>query len=154
MQIYYSSLEAIQQQTRQLDNEQCRHCKQTHQLVSHGFLYKKRVGAEPEAIGKRVFCSNRYRHTGCGRTVQLYLDSTVRYLHHAGGWVVAFVLSLITGMTVENAYRQATGTATPRNAYRWLNRLGAQLSFYRRLSHRPPLPDTDPIVARHRPLRR
>lgn len=146
MQIYYPSLQAIQQQTLQLDNEQCEHCKQTHQLVSHGFIRKKRVGAEPEAVGKRVFCSNRNHHTGCGRTVQLYLDSTVRYLHHAGCCVVAFVLLLILGMTIQHAYHHATGAATPRNAFRWLNKLWAQLSFYRSLSHQPWLPETDPVA--------
>jgi hypothetical protein len=114
---------------------------------------QKKVGANPEAVGKRVFCSNRNNHTGCGRTVQLYLDSTVRYLHYAGCCVVAFVLSLTTGMTIQRAYQAATGTATPRNAYRWLNRLAAQLSFYRSLSHQPPLQDADPIVAANRPLR-
>lgn len=137
----------------QLDHAQCTHCKQAHQLISHGFIRKKRVGAEPEAVGKRVFCSNRNQRTGCGRTVQLYLDLTVRYLHHAGSCVVAFVLSLMAGMSIEHAYHHATGVATPRNAYRWLHRLYAQLSFYRSLSHRLPLQDTDPIVAVNRPLR-
>lgn len=143
MQIYYPSLHIIEQQTRQLDNEPCLHCRQTHQLVSHGFIHKKRVGADPEAIGKRVFCSNRNRHTGCGRTMQLYLDSTVRYLHYAGSQVVAFVLALMAGMTVQQAYCQTTGTADPRHAYRWLNWLCAQLSCYRSLAHRPALPDSD-----------
>ena len=63
MQIYYPSLQAIEQQTMQLDNEQCVHCKQAHQLVSHGFIRKKRVGAEPEAVGKRVRC--RHIRPGC-----------------------------------------------------------------------------------------
>lgn len=153
MQIYYANLHAIEQQTMQLDNEQCAHCKQTHQLVSHGFVRKKRVGAEPEAVGKRVFCSNRNRRTGCGRTMQLYVDSIIRYLHHAGCCVVAFVLALMADMTIQRAYHHAIGCSTPRNAYRWLNRLGAQLSVYRSLSHRPPLPDTPAIVAVNRPVR-
>ena len=153
MQIYYPSLQAIEQQTMQLGSEQCVHCKQAHQLVSHGFIRKKRMGGEPEAVGKRVFCSNRHRYTGCGRTVQLYLDSTLRYLHYAGITVVAFVLALITGMTNQRAYHHATGAATPRNAYRWLNRLGAQMSAYRSLSHRPALQDTGPGVAANWPLR-
>ena len=147
MQRYYSSLPAIEQQTRQLEHAQCAHCKQTQQLVSHGFIRKKRVGAEPEAVGKRVFCSNRNNRTGCGRTMQLYVESTVRYLHFSGSCVVAFVLSLIAGLTVEHAYDLATGTATPRNAYRWMNRLRAQLSAYRSLSHRAPLQDATAIGA-------
>jgi len=156
MQIYYPSLQAIEQQTMQLDCEQCGHCKQTHQLVSHGFIRKKRVGGEPEAVGNRVFCSNRLNHTGCGRTVQLYLDSTLRYLHYAGIAVVAFVLSLIAGMTIRNAYHHATGAVTPRNAYRWLKRLCAHLSVYHSLSHQAPLQNTADaalVVASNRRLR-
>lgn len=153
MQIYYASLQAIEQQTMQLDLARCPHCGQSHQLVSHGFIYKKQVGAEPEAVGKRVFCSNRYQHTGCGRTMQLYLDATVRYLHHAGSAVVAFALSLMAGMSIQLAYYHATGTATPRHAYRWLNRLCAQSSAYRSLAHRPPLQDCAPGAAANRPAR-
>jgi hypothetical protein len=150
MQIYYPSLSAIQQQTMQLDHAQCAHCQQSRQLVSHGFIRKKRVGAEPEAVGKRVFCSNRNHRTGCGRTMQLYLAATVRYLHHAGCSVVAFVWSLMAGMTIQHAYRQATGAATPRHAYRWLNRLRGQLSAYRSLSHRPLLQEPAPNAAANR----
>lgn len=137
MQIYYPSHQAIEQTTRQLDNAQCRHCQQTQQLVSHGMVYKKQVGGEPAMIGKRVFCSNRNQHTGCGRTMRLYLDAMVRYLHYTGEQVVAFVLALMAGMTMQLAYCQATGTSDPRHAYRWLHRLCAQLSSYRSLWHRP-----------------
>lgn len=150
MHIYYPSLSAIEQQTRQLDQAPCRYCGQTHQLISHGFVYKKQAGAEPQAVGKRVFCSNRQRYTGCGRTMRLYLDSTLRWLHYTGAHVVAFMLALITGGTVQQAYWQATGTADPRHAWRWLNRIDAQLSCYRSLSHQPPLQDADasaPVAA-------
>jgi hypothetical protein len=41
MQIYYESLDAITQQTAQLDRLSCRHCGQTAQLISHGYIYKK-----------------------------------------------------------------------------------------------------------------
>ena len=157
MHIYYPSLSAIEQQTRQLDQVPCHHCRQTNQLVSHGFVYKKQTGTEPQAVGKRVFCSNRQHYTGCGRTMRLYLDATVRWLRYAGAQVVAFIWVLIAGSTVQQAYWQATGTADPRHANRWLHRLGAQLSGYRSLSHRPPLQDADIAaavsVAANRPVR-
>jgi len=153
MRTYYPSLPAIEQQTGQLEHEHCAHCKQAHQLVCHGFVRRKRVGGEPEALGKRVFCSNRNNRMGCGRTMQLYLESTIRYLHHAGERVVTFVLSLLNGMSIQHAYRHATGTVTPRHVYRWLNRLCAQLSVYRSLSHRPPLRDVVPTIVAHRPER-
>lgn len=140
MRIYFTSLQAIDHQTRQLEHELCRHCRAAHQLVSHGFVYKNRTGAKPEAVGKRVFCSNRGRFAGCGRTSQLYLDAVIRHLHYAGDRLVAFVLALIHGRTVQQAYSGVTGTADPRNAYRWLNRLHGQLSTFRSLAHQVPLP--------------
>lgn len=153
MQIYFPSLQAICQQTTQLDLAQCAHCQRSRQLVSHGFIRKKRVGAEPEAVGKRVFCSNRNQRTGCGRTMQLYLDATVRYLHHGSATVVALVLSLMAGMSIERAYTGITGAGTARNAYRWLARLSAQLPCYRSLSHRPPLREPGAAAAPDRSLR-
>lgn len=140
MKIYYANLQAMEQQTRALGNEQCHHCNRSHQLISHGFVYKKQSMAEPkQAAGKRVFCSNRGAHTGCGRTMQLYLDSTVRYLHYWGRCVVSFVLALMTNVTIQQAYQHATGTAEPRHAYRWLAKLFSQLSAYRCLLHQPTL---------------
>lgn len=153
MQRFYPNLQAIAQQTMQLDHAQCAHCRQSHQLVSHGFIRKKRVGAEPEAVGKRVFCSNRQHRTGCGRTMQLYLDVTVRYLHYAGCAVAVFLVSLSTGMSIQHAYHHATGAGTPRHAYRWLHRLCAQLSIYRSLSHQPSLRNAALIVPADRPVR-
>ena len=138
MKIYHASLHAMQQQTMDLYHEQCKHCQQSQQLISHGFVYKKQAVAAPQqAIGKRVFCSNRDGRTGCGRTMRLYLDTRVRYLHYAGCCVVAFVLLLMRGLSVQHAYLQATGTEDPRNAYRWLNKLWARLSHYRSLLHQP-----------------
>lgn len=151
MQIYYPSLIAIEQQTAQLDHASCRHCQRTQQLVSHGYIRKKQRLADPIAVGKRVFCSNRQRYTGCGRTMQLYLDQTVRYLHYSGAAVVAMVLALIAGATIQQAYQQATHTTTARNAYRWLTRLCAQLTAYRSVTHRAPLPSVGADHAQHPP---
>jgi hypothetical protein len=156
MKTYYSNLDAIHQQPLQLQLEHCKHCQQTQQLVSHGFIRKKRNCADPQAVGKRVFCSNRHQRTGCGRTMQLYLDSTLRYLHHAGSAVVAFVLLLLAGIPIGLAYMQATGKDTPRHAYRWLHRLHAQISTYRSLFHQPLLEQQQQTttVATHDPSHR
>lgn len=75
--------------------------------------------------------------------MQLYLDATIRYLHYLGGCVVAFVLTLVAGATVQQAYETATGTAEPRNAYRWLDKLMAQLSAHRSVAHQPLVPHVE-----------
>ena len=98
----------------------------------------------PVAVGKRVFCSNRNHHARCGRTTQLYLAETIRYLHYSGSVVMAFILALMAKTSIAHAYTRATTTATPRHAYRWLNGLCAQLSSYRSLLHQPRIPISHP----------
>jgi hypothetical protein len=78
--------------------------------------------------------------------MRLYLDATVRWLRYAGAHVVVFMLALMAGSTVQQAYVQATGTDDPRHAYRWLHRLDGQLSGYRSLSHQPPLQDAEVVA--------
>jgi len=85
--------------------------------------------------------------------MQLYVNATIRYLHHAGQCVVAFVQALTAGNTIHHACQHATGRlSSPRHAYRWLHRLTDQLSCYRSLAHRPSL-RSDPASTLNRPVR-
>jgi hypothetical protein len=77
--------------------------------------------------------------------MQLVLDSSLRSMHYAGAAVVVFVLLLMTGCCIAAAYTQVSKAQTPRHAYRWLQRLHANMSVYRSLVHQPPLDQsTDP----------
>jgi hypothetical protein len=154
MRIFYSSLSAIEQQTSQLEFAICRHCQQDRQLVSHGFVYKKLHGGKRQAVGKRVFCSDRGQRFGCGRTMQLYLDSVVHGMHYAGQVLIAFMAALMIGLSVQHAYRRATGAAECRHAWVWLNRLEQQLSTHRTYAHQAPLRQRfDPAAQPRRPPR-
>jgi hypothetical protein len=146
MQIYYSDIETLHQKTMQLKEERCPHCQEAHQQVSHGFVYKKQVGGALQPIGKRIFCSNRHRRTGCGRTTQLYVASIIRYLHYLGTFMIAFIVAMMKGLSVAQAYHQVTRTESPRHAYRWMNRLMNHLSFYRSLLHQPCLIDSASVT--------
>lgn len=141
MLIYYPSLQAIEQQSRQLCDTACHHCGKTCNLLSHGYIRKKQHGGDPLPVGKRVFCSNRRSHDGCGRTIRLFLDNAIGRLHATADQVSAFVLALVAGMAVAPAYLLATGAPT-RNAWRWLIKMQAQLPTWRSLDHQPPLPVT------------
>jgi len=136
MTTYFSSLQDIERYTHQLQHETCQHCKHTQQLLSHGYIRKKSEGSSP--VGKRIFCSNRHPHTGCGRTLQLYLASVVPALHYPGSVLIAFFLAFIQGITITKAYLTATGACSARNAFRWLHKAMARLSHFRSLFH-PPL---------------
>jgi hypothetical protein len=152
MQQYHPDLQAIDLQTRQLEHQRCPHCQRA-QFVSHGYVYQKRSGAEPEAVGKRVFCSNRNRRTGCGRTLRLYLDRALRYFHYSGLQLLAFVFAVLTGQSVRQAYWHATRCPEARHAWRWLQRLQLQLPAYRTLQHCPSLPGSPTAPPERRPAR-
>lgn len=141
MLIYYASLQAIEQQSRQLCGTACHHCGKTCNLLSHGYIRKKQHGGQPLPVGKRVFCSNRRSHDGCGRTIRLFLDNAIRGLHASADQVSAFVLALAAGVAVARAYLLATG-GPARNAWRWIGKMQIQLPPSRSLAHQPPRPVT------------
>jgi len=135
MQKYFNNIESIDSFSLSLDYHkdvlQCAHCSRNDQFVSHGFVYKQRSQTLREKVGKRIFCSNRYGHTGCGRTFRLYIAEEFPCLQYSAAHLLVFLYALITHVTVQQAYEKATGTNEPRNAWRWLNKLQQKLIEYR-----------------------
>jgi len=148
MRSFFNTLDSLHQFTLELDRHperQCRHCAQCHQLVSHGFVYQKQHGGDPQPIGKRILCSNRCGKTGCGRTERLYLTERIPRLRHGASRVFVFICALIAGATIAQAYQQATGCDQPRHAFRWLRQLERALPQHRRYLSRPaPTSGPDP----------
>lgn len=127
MKRYFDNLTQLLRFVRSLDCQpapvRCQHCAQSDQWVAHDAVYKKQHQAPPRAVGKRIFCSNRYGRSGCGRTTRFYLTSGLARLHYSATHLTAFVLALLSGVSIQQAYTQATGSTDPRNAYRWLHKL-------------------------------
>ncbi|NOZ51833.1 MAG: hypothetical protein GXP08_01630 [Gammaproteobacteria bacterium] len=132
---FFNDLEPLQQFTLSLDYHQdkmqCIKCLQHDQFVSHGFVYKKQRQGNKGIVGKRIFCSNRYGRNGCGSTHRLYLAEQVPTLQYTTDHLFRFLFELIAYVSIQNAYHKATGTESPRHAYRWLNKLTVKLSDYR-----------------------
>lgn len=135
MKRFYPDFESIQAFTHSLDYHQseleCTHCLKRDQFVSHGIIYKQRSSARGEKVGKRLFCSNRYGRSGCGRTFQLYIAAEVPAHRYGAAHLLAFIVALLAKVPISEAYHQATGQLEPRNAWRWLKRLMFKLSDYR-----------------------
>ncbi len=135
MQRFFDDFDSIHQFTRSLDYHQdklaCAHCLKNDQWVSHGVVYKQRAIAVKAPVGKRIFCSNRYGRSGCGRTFQLYVASEFPSFQYGAAHLFVFITSLLLNLTVSDAYHKATAQFEPRNAWRWLKRLMRRLSEYR-----------------------
>lgn len=135
MDTFYPDIESLDAFTFSLDGQgeqiQCKHCRQSGQMISHGFIYKQHAPAEKEPVGKRVFCSNRYGRSGCGKTHQLYVAHCLPYRRYGAAQLRIFLTSLLLERSLEDAYEAATGQVEPRNAWRWLKRLMLKLTDFR-----------------------
>jgi len=137
MQKFYDNYDLINQFTLSLgfhQNElECAHCLKSDQFVSHGIVYKKRSDIQMEKVGKRIFCSNRYGRSGCGRTFQLYVASEIPDFQYGAAHLYVFIVSLLANMTIAESYFKAIkqDDLEPRNAWRWLDKLMEKLSAYR-----------------------
>jgi hypothetical protein len=61
----------------------CPHCKQVGNLIKHGFLrgYDQQHQLDRAVRATRVYCSNRFRASGCGRTFSVWLADRVKRLY-------------------------------------------------------------------------
>lgn len=103
--------------------EACPHCGCVGALNAHGWLrgYSE-LGSERVVRGRRVFCSNRHRRPGCGRTFSVLLCGVL------GGFVVgAETLSRFATAVLSGASRKAAwerlGKLSVHSGYRLWHRL-------------------------------
>lgn len=85
--------------------KRCDHCGITGMLILHGFIYGYDEYRTYHRIkGRRVFCSNRNRRNGCGRTLSYrIIDFMERSLISTlAAW--RFLKSILMGKSIEKAY--------------------------------------------------
>lgn len=135
---FFLKFDQIETTTRDLSihgkDYPCFNCGGTTEWVSHGFIYKANVyGLTP--IGKRIFCSNRHGRHGCGKTQRFLSSLWSERIHVALERVCLFLLALSTTQSVSKAYQKVTHSQSPRQAWRWLNKLQVRLPDFKTLLH-------------------
>ena len=112
---------------------QCPHCRRTGALIGHGLLrgYAEQT-SEVVVRGRRVFCSNRGRRPGCGRTFSMLLSTVL------SGFVVRtltlfrFARAVLGGLTRRSAWLgAAAGALSLSSGYRLWRRLSGAQSWLR-----------------------
>ena len=126
--------------------EACPHCRQTGWLIGHGWLrgYAERDGGL-RVRGRRLFCSNRFRRRGCGRTVAVLLADVLPRLVVGALCLFRFVSRVVEGATRLAAWRSALrGVTSSRHAYRlWHHVVAAHGRIASALVQRCPPPTFD-----------
>jgi hypothetical protein len=77
----------------------CPHCRRVGMLVRHGYLrgYDDACARRKTVRARRIFCSNRHRRTGCGRTFSVWIASKIRRLSLTSRSLLAFLQRAIAG---------------------------------------------------------
>jgi hypothetical protein len=77
----------------------CPHCRQVGMLVRHGFLrgYDDSSPRCKTIRARRIFCSNRHRRTGCGRTFSVWIASKIRRISLTSRGLLAFLQRAVMG---------------------------------------------------------
>lgn len=77
-----SSQKDVDDRLARLKMTPCPHCKMSGALIKHGFLrgYDQNHQLNKTVRAARVFCSNRHRAAGCGRTFSVWIADKIKHL--------------------------------------------------------------------------
>ena len=138
---YCSNESELLQYQRELKFVSCPHCGQVGFLICHGFLcgYAE-TGQEIAVRGRRIFCSNRYRRRGCGRTFSVLLADVLRGFVVRAGTLWRFVLGVIGGLSRKASWERVQTDFSLESGYRLWRRIQGAQSRIRELlcRERPP----------------
>jgi len=103
----------------------CPHCKRTGTLILHGYLFGYDLGVYSKRVlkGRRIFCSNRNRKQGCGKTFSVFkADRLKRFsIQTSGLW--SFLKNIAGGMNLFQAFRSLGIALKTTSIYRLYNRI-------------------------------
>jgi hypothetical protein len=135
----------------------CPHCGRAETLNAHGPLrgYVER-GSEFVVRGWRVYCANRGRRRGCGRTFSALLAEVLWGFVTRAETLLGFVLEVLGGASRATAWRRVSSGSSLRNGYRLWKRLSEEQPRLRSLlcRHTPPVSSEsrEPLQALRRHL--
>lgn len=77
----------------------CPHCKRVGMLICHGYLrgYDECNFQRTTVRARRIFCSNRHRRRGCGRTFSVWAADKIRRLSLTTRALGRFLMAAVAG---------------------------------------------------------
>ncbi len=101
----------------------CPHCNFSSFLILHGFLYGfcEHSGLTRKR-GRRVFCSNRNKKTGCGKTFSILKSDIIKKYIISAITIWKFLSKIKDGKSLADAFRQSGSRLEESSAYRIFNK--------------------------------
>lgn len=148
IQRFYSCGESFQHFYFRLKQTPCPHCKSTGSLILHGYLcgYNTAVYGEKIIRGRRIFCSNRNRRSGCGKTFSILAANILKHFNICANSLWRFLNNIAEGMSKIQAMKKANLPFSDSTSYRLLKKFSIGQSRVRTLLLRQsPSPRTPDI---------
>lgn len=102
----------------------CPHCLHTGFLILHGYLYgfTESDTAGRIAKGRRIFCSNRNRKNGCGKTFSILMAGFIKNHIVSSQTLSRFLSNIKEGKSKAQANRDSGGKMKASTVYRIFNK--------------------------------
>jgi hypothetical protein len=110
----------------------CPHCKEVGSLIKHGFLrgYDQEHQRNKTVRAARVYCSNRNRATGCGRTFSVWMADRIKQLFLCADSLWQYLSDAINSGNKLDAFRKLHSGLSDSAPYRiWRRFLNAQAAI-------------------------
>ena len=93
-------------------------------LIMHGYLYGYDEVCNEYGMtrGRRIFCSNRNKRTGCGRTINLLKSIIIKSFTITASAISRFLDNIIKGFNILTAFRLLNLKAGKSTPYRLFER--------------------------------
>ncbi len=126
----------------------CPHCKITGALIKHGFLrgYDQDHQLNKTVRAARVFCSNRHRAAGCGRTFSVWIADRIKHLFLSADSLWQFLKAAVSSGNKLSAFRNLNSGLSDSAPYHiWRRFLNAQAAIRTALARmcEPPQIESD-----------
>lgn len=121
---YYKSEDDLNKFYYQLKQIQCPYCLLIGYLILHGYLrgYDETDFQNRIIRGRRIFCSNRNRRGGCGRTFSILKSFILKHFTLTAYTLWHFLDNLAKGMSKLAAFRETKIPSADSTIY-WLYKL-------------------------------
>lgn len=123
----------------------CPHCKLSGYLILHGYLYGYREQDNTQKKrGRRIYCSNRHKKNGCGRTFCVLPASVLPRFVISAQSLWRFLDNAKNGLGLAGAFRRAGCAMSQSSIYRLIKKFSLNQMRIRSFLHRikdPPAAD-------------
>ncbi len=119
---YYTTEEEFDGFHQGLKQFLCPHCRKRGYLILHGYLYGYEEQGDWSRRGHRVFCSNRNRKAGCGRTFPLLKSRFIKHFMISARMLFAMLALFSRGLCPSKIHGRLRDRISRTSIYRIYHR--------------------------------